>query len=122
MPEAKVTIKVRVGQGLLQRLRAVSRAVDADPGEFIATAIEDALRLQEAVQRREAATFDTLEERLLAEGQSMSFHVSGEPDDEAECELCMRPVLRGTRVEGPLLCDDCYALAKGNGVSAPAAP
>lgn len=117
-----VTIKVRAGHILMERIQKVSRYLDITPGNFIEHAIEAELSRQEAHLQAEGTTLDTLRRDVLGRGQTVTIHGEAEPSGEATCQLCLKPIPAVPGVEGPLLCEDCLALAKRGkapGVPAP---
>ena len=116
MPAPAVTIRVKAGPRLMERIRAASTRLDMSPGNFIELAIESELSRQEDASDREHITLAQLQNRLLARGQTVTLEGPGEDDQDA-CQLCLRPVPAPVQVEGPLLCDSCHALAKGAGAA-----
>ena len=84
------------------------------PAKFIGFAIESELQRHETQAIREDITLEEIRHGILAGGQSIT--ISDEEEDEGEeaaCELCLTPIEKPKRVEGPLLCDACLELARG---------
>jgi hypothetical protein len=114
MAATLVTIRIRLSRPLLARIEAAAAQLDASPAGFMQYASENELARQEAARLEEQAALEQLRESVLASGQSLSIHPDAEPAGEAACQLCLREIPHATRVEGPLLCDACYALAQGD--------
>ena len=114
MPVPMVTIRLQVGQHLVERIQEMSRYLDVTPANFIEYAIQSELGHQEQQRRQEHLTLDQLRQRVLEAGQGVSIHLDEESDEHTTCQLCLRVIPRGRGVEGPTLCDACYALAKGD--------
>ena len=106
-----ITIKVKAGEQLMDRIRKVSKNLEVMPANFIEYAIESELQRCENEALREDITLEEIRKGILATGQSMEIHTGDE--DQAACELCLIPIETPRKVEGPLLCDDCLELAKG---------
>ena len=118
MPAPAVTIRVKAGHRLMERIQEACRRLDVSPGNFIEFAIENELSRQETASAQENQTLSELQQRLLNEGQLVTIH-KDEMDDQHEdvCALCLREIPATSHVEGPLLCDSCHALAKGAGAA-----
>jgi hypothetical protein len=114
MATPRVTIRIQVERGMMERIQELSHHLDLLPSDFIEQAIVSELGRQESQRRAESATLDALQRNVLAQGQSVTIHADEESADTATCQLCLRVMPRGSRVDGPLLCDACYALAKGD--------
>lgn len=106
-----ITIKVKAGAQLMNRIRKVCQDLEVKPANFIEYAIESELQRCENEALREDITLEEIRKGILAQGQSIEIHI-GEEDFSA-CELCLTPIETPRKVEGPLLCDDCLELAKG---------
>lgn len=118
MPAPAVTIRVKAGHRLMERIQEASRRLDVSPGNFIEFAIENELSRQESELAHENQTLSALQQRLLNEGQLVTIHKDEMVEEHEEvCALCLRPVTGESGVEGPLLCDSCHALAKGAGAA-----
>jgi hypothetical protein len=114
-----VTLRIRLRQALLQRVEALGAELDVSPAGFIEFAIENELGRQEATRMEEQAALEQLQASVLATGQSLSIQHDAEADELVTCQLCLRAIPRGSTVDGPLLCDGCYALARGPHAPAP---
>jgi len=110
-----VTIRIQVARELMERLQDISHHLDVLPSDFIEQALVNELGRQERLRRTESATLDALQRTVLAKGQSVSLEADEEAGEQATCQLCLRVIPRGRGVDGPLLCESCYALAKGEG-------
>jgi len=114
MPVPTVTIRIQAGRQLMERIQEVSRHLDVTPANFIEYAIESELSRQETDRQLEHVALDQLRQRVLDAGQGASIHLDEETGEHATCALCLRVIPRGRGVDGPMLCDACYTLAKGN--------
>lgn len=113
MTAPAMTIKIRAGHRLMERIQEASRGLDIAPADFIEFAIENELSRQESQHELEEAALAKLRQEVLAAGQAVSIHSDDESDETETCQLCLRVMPRSTAVEGPLLCEDCLRLAKG---------
>lgn len=118
MPAPRVTLRLQIARDLMQRIQGLSHELDLLPSDLIEQAIMAELERHEAQHRREQAHLDALQHSVLAGGQSVHIATDAEPDEHAFCQLCLRAIARPQRVDGPLLCDACYALAQGQGAPA----
>jgi hypothetical protein len=115
MPAPSTTIKIQAGHKLMERIQAVSGYLDVTPANFIEYALEAELSRQESHARLEHAALEELRGSVLAVGQSVSIHDDAEHAEHDICQLCLRVMVpRGQGVEGPLLCEECYQIAKGD--------
>lgn len=117
MPTPVVTIRVRAGHRLMERVQECARHLEITPSSFIEYAIESELSRQESDRAHEHRTLDALQRNVMASGQSVSLHHDDEGPDHDTCQLCLRPMPRGAGVDGPLLCDDCHALTRNSGAA-----
>lgn len=122
MAATLVTIRIQLGRPLLERIEEAGAQLDVSPAGFMQFAIENELARQEADRMEERAALEALHAGVLAGGQSLSIHHDAEPSGLATCQLCLREIAHAARVEGPLLCDRCYALAQGDRAPAGRAP
>lgn len=114
MPAPAMTIKVQAGARLMERIQEAGRYLELTPGDFIEQAIESELARIEAARQREHSTLERLQHTVLgSSGQSVSVHHEAETPEMTTCQLCLRAIPHAERVEGPLLCPECHALAKG---------
>ena len=116
MPTATYTVKVKIGQNLMERINKVSEFLDVNPANFVEYAIDKELQQQEQHRLREDITLEEIRKNILAVGQELSpdFHEShGEDTVPGACQLCLKPISQPEKVDGPLLCDACLSLAKG---------
>lgn len=112
-----VTIKVRSGRKLMDRIEAACRYLDVTPANFIEYAIEGELRRQEKNQLKEDITLEEIRHNILGVGQSLSL-VEEEGGEVINCQLCLKEISWRDDVEGPVLCEDCHSLARGANLTA----
>ena len=112
-----VTIKVRSGRKLMDRIEATCRYLDVTPANFIEYAIEGELRRQEKNQLKEDITLEEIRHNILGVGQSLSL-VEEEGGEVTNCQLCLKEIPGRDDVEGPVLCEDCHSLARGANLTA----
>ena len=109
-----VTIKVKAGFALMTRIREVCSYLDVTPANFIEYAIQNELHAQENHRIKEDIALEEIRKGVLASGQSMEAGGDDEGEALSVCELCLSPVEKPLKeVQGPLLCDNCMALARG---------
>ncbi|MEE8435524.1 MAG: hypothetical protein V3S64_12120 [bacterium] len=106
-----VTIKVKAGEQLMNRIRKVCQNLEVMPANFIEFAIEHELQRHETQALQEEITLEEIHKGIMVKGQSIEIDTGDE--DLSTCELCLTPIETPRKVEGPLLCDDCLELAKG---------
>lgn len=111
MAASLITIKVKAGIQMMDRIKKVCKDLEVKPANFIEFAIENELQRHETQAIREDITLEEIRKGILATGQSLEIHADGE--DQSACELCLTPIETPRKVQGPLLCDDCLELAKG---------
>lgn len=112
MPVPVFTIKVKAGEPLMRRIREVCEYLEVSSAQFIEYAIDNELGTQEGHRINEDIALEEIRNSILASGQSMEIY-AGEEEPEAACELCLAPIHKPKKVDGPLLCEDCLTLAKG---------
>lgn len=110
-----ITIKVKAGEKLMERIKKASKELEVVPANFIEYAIENELQRHETQALREDITFEEIRKNM-GEGQSLEIHMDDE--DISACELCLTPIETPRKVHGPLLCNDCMELAKGPNLDA----
>ncbi len=114
MPAPSYTIKVKVGSALMERIENACGYLEVSPARFLQFAIENELHRQEVNRIKEEIALEEIRQNILGAGQTISFGI--EEDEEAgsaHCQLCLKRVARRHHVDGPLLCDECYRVAKG---------
>lgn len=113
MSAPRVTVRLRVARELMDRIQEASHDLDVLPSDLIERAVIAELNRHAATRRREQTTLEALQRSVLAGGQSIRIETEAENPERAVCPLCLREIPRPRRVDGPLLCDACYALAQG---------
>lgn len=108
-----MTIKIRAGHRLMERIQAAGRGLDLTPAQFVEHAIESELARQENSAQVEGRTLAALQQNVLDAGQAVSVHHEAETGEHATCQLCLKVIPDTPGVEGPLLCTECYNLAQG---------
>ena len=111
-----ITIKVKAGEQLMERIKKVCKELEVVPANFIEFAIENELQRHETQALREDITFEEIRQGILDQGQSLEIQMDDE--EMSACELCLTPIETPRKVHGPLLCNDCMELAKGPNLDA----
>ena len=111
-----VTIKVRTGRKLMDRIEAACRYLDVTPANFIEYAIEGEVGRQEKNQLKENITLEEIRSNILGVGQSLTI-IEEEGAEVTNCQLCLKEIPWRDDVEGPILCEDCHSLAKGANIT-----
>lgn len=118
MAAPRVTLRLLIGRDLMERIQTASHELDLLPSDLIERAVVAELSRFEIQRHRERSAIEALQRSVLAEGQSLRIENEDVEIGNAVCQLCLREIPRPRHVDGPLLCDACYALAQGGETSA----
>lgn len=116
MAEVRVSIRVRADERLYERIQAVCEQLGVQPADFVESAIERELRRREVQLLQEEIAMEEIRRNVLSTGQSLEMSTDEEAadDDLRTCPLCLNRVrMPAHEVQGPYLCEDCLALARG---------
>lgn len=103
---------------MAQRLNSISEYLQIPAEGFATYAIEQEINRQEINRLKDEITIQEINNNILGKGQSITIHMVDENKELnrqiSTCQMCLAEFDRPLdRVEGPLFCDDCLALAKG---------
>lgn len=116
MATARYTMKIHTTAHMLERVRDAADYAGVSVADFVHSALERALREQEVRYLKAEVTMEELRRNVLNRPQSVA--VPMDEAEEAVCQLCLKPFVPAEPPpEGPLLCEDCLALAKGGDFS-----
>jgi len=111
MVTPRITIKVKAGVTLAQRIEEAAKKLDVSPNSFVEYAISQELDRQERLLAQEHVTLTTIRDDILRGGQEL--HLSVAEDAGTNCELCLKPLPpEAEKFDGPSLCDDCLKVAR----------
>lgn len=116
MAEGRVSIRVRADDRLYDRIQAVCEQLGVQPADFVEAAIERELRRREVQLLQEEIAMEEISRNVLSTGQSLELSTEEEAADAdtRTCPLCLKRVsVPAQEVQGPYLCEDCLALARG---------
>jgi hypothetical protein len=116
-----LAMKIHLRGSLAERVGSVCGQLELTPEGFTEYALEQELTRQEINRIKDEITIQEIDRHILGQGQSLN--VPSAEEDAAlprlsTCEMCMREFESPpNRVEGPLLCGDCLAMARGGDFS-----
>ena len=117
----ELAVKIHLRGSLAERVRIVCGQLDLTPEGFAEYALEQEVTRQEICKIKDEITIQEIDRHILGQGQTLNIPLAEEDaalPRLATCQMCMHEFESPqSRVEGPLLCGDCLAMARGGDFS-----
>jgi len=117
----ELAVKIHLRGSLAERVGNICAQLELTPAGFAEYALEQEVTRQEIYKIRDEITIQEIDRHILGKGQTLNIPLAEEDralPRLATCQMCMHEFESPPgRVEGPLLCEDCLAMARGGDFS-----